>query len=574
VAKKNIHIHELKGVGNAESGSSIIQNFNLKYKVTKFLEWSFILLICFLAFSLYQNKNIFESTKKQEIAHDLTHKNQSQIKDLIKDLAIYGNKEKFLKAYFGDDWKKVLENPQTYNNLKIKLLKFKSDTEKLIDEKNKLNKKIESQKLNSSVQKMIDKAFNELRFDDVRDLLDGFIKSNKGIESDLLKVHYLKALSYIEESKYQKAKEEFEKHIPVGIEDVQILNDYGHIYFKIAEYKKSETFLKKALSLIEEECIEVSPKTSMIYYGLGELYLQKGKYKEAETFYLKALKIDEQLFGINSIHTSSIYNGLGILYSELNKYEKAEYFYIKSLNIDKKVLGENHPNVANSYNNLASFYESLGDLVKAKEFYLNAIKIGEKIFGKEHIRTAIYYDNAGRTFRLMGDLKKSEELHLKALKIFQEKWGDNHPDIASTYYNLAGLYESIYKFDKAEKYYLKSLHINKKFLSKNNMSIANINNALAGLYHKNLNRYDKAEKYYLDDLTICEKVLDKNSPRIAEIYFKLSILYMDIEKFNKAYESIKKTISIEEKNLPMNHPNLEVYRQLLTVIQTKMMSSL
>ena len=256
MAKKDIHINEVKGVVNAESGSNITQNFNLKYKITKVLKWSFFLIvivvICFLAFSLYQNKNILESSQKQELADDLTHQNQNEIKDLIKDLAIYGNKEKFLKAYFGDDWEKVLENPQTYNNLNFKLLEVKSDTQKLLDEKEKLLKKIESQKLNGSVQKMIDKAFNELRFDDVRDLLDSFIDSNKDIESDLIKAHYLKALSYMQENKYQKAKEEFEM-IGIGIKDSKILNDYGRIYFKLAEYKKAELLLQKALNLIDNE---------------------------------------------------------------------------------------------------------------------------------------------------------------------------------------------------------------------------------------------------------------------------------------------------------------------------------
>ena len=43
--------------------------------------------------------------------------------------------------------------------------------------------------------------------------------------------------------KYKKAKDEFEKNIPVGVKNPYILNDYASIYFELGDYQKVEPFL-------------------------------------------------------------------------------------------------------------------------------------------------------------------------------------------------------------------------------------------------------------------------------------------------------------------------------------------
>jgi hypothetical protein len=178
-----------------------------------------LFVLVFLVLSLVKVK----STESSEIVTAVKDESK-EIKELLKDLAIYGNKEAFLQAYFGDDWQHVLDNPQTYHNLKLKLSSNTKTTQELLEERDELLIKIRSQRLKGSVQKMIDKAFNELRYEDVRDLLDNFIVSNQDIGDDLIKAHFQKALSYMEQIEYHKAKAEFEEFIPMGIKNAEILH--------------------------------------------------------------------------------------------------------------------------------------------------------------------------------------------------------------------------------------------------------------------------------------------------------------------------------------------------------------
>ena len=111
---------------------------------------------------------------------------------------------------------------------------------------------------------MIDKAFKELRYDDVRDLLDNFLKENQDKEEEIIRAHYQKALSYMQEIKYHEAKEEFE-HIGPAVKDTEILNDYGGIYYKLGEYDKAIDFHNKALKIQLITLGEKHPSTVISY---------------------------------------------------------------------------------------------------------------------------------------------------------------------------------------------------------------------------------------------------------------------------------------------------------------------
>lgn len=247
------------------------------------------------------------ATKSDEIQtkQDKHSQQLQKIENLIKLQG--GDETAFLEKYFGDDYKEVLENPQTYDNLKVKLQENRGSIELLIEEKEELQKKIESRRLHSNdVQKMIDKAFKELRFDDVLDLLDNFIENNKELEKDLINAHYQKALAYMEKIEYHKAKEEFEQ-IGSGIKDTDILNDYGIMYHKIAEYDKAIETYDKVLSIKQTTIREIHPSTAKTYMHLGLSWNRKGKHDKAIELYNKALVILHNHHRENNHFISHIY---------------------------------------------------------------------------------------------------------------------------------------------------------------------------------------------------------------------------------------------------------------------------
>jgi tetratricopeptide (TPR) repeat protein len=315
---------------------------------------SFFLILSFVKVKASETDEVITVVK------DEAKKNHEQLEEIKKLIKLQGGDEtEFLKKYFGDDYLSILENPQTYHNLKTKLLNSSTSIEELIEEKETLVKKIESQSLNASVQKLVDQAFAELRYEDVRTLLDEFIEKNQNIGDDLIKAHYQKALAYIEEIEYFKAKEEFESFIPMGIKDAEILHEYGSLYYTLGEYDKLLECNTNALALNIKEFGENDSFVATDYNEIGLAWDSKGEYDKAIEFYNKDLKIRLATLGENHPSTASSYNNIGAAWRSKGEHDKAIEFYNKSLKIFIDVLGENHPNVEVVRGNLKMAEEKL-----------------------------------------------------------------------------------------------------------------------------------------------------------------------------------------------------------------------
>ncbi len=283
--------------------------------------------------------------------------NLNKIVKLIQ--ALGGDSEEFLSAYFGKEYQKILQNEATYNNLKLKLQTTDSSLDRLLEEKKSLEEKIASYSLNQATQKQIDKAFQELQFEQVREIIDGYLKSTQHIQEDRYKAHYQKALSYLEQIRYTEAKEEIE-YIPAQkIEDAQMSNDYARIYKLCGEYSSALPLYLKALKIKEKLLGEEHPDTATSYNDLAGHYVLMGEYEKAEPLSLKALKIQEKLLGEEHPYTATSYNNLAILYYNTEKYQKAYNSMKRAIEILEKVLPPEHPHLIKARDSLRVIEQKL-----------------------------------------------------------------------------------------------------------------------------------------------------------------------------------------------------------------------
>ena len=468
------------------------------------------------------------STEAKEIKATQTQQSQElqEIKALIKLQG--GDETAFLEKYFGSDYKEVLKNPQTYQNLKAKLQQHQGSIQTLLEEKEKLQNKIESRRLHgNNVQKMIDKAFRELRFEDVLDLLNHFIENNKELEKDLLNAHYQKALAYMEQLKYHEAKEEYETYIPQGIKDTDILHDYGIMYITLGEYDNYLTVNMKRLEHLLKSSDENDPEIAKAYNEIGLAWKSKVEYDKAIAFYNKALKIQLTTLGENHPHTATSYNNIGGAWDTKGEYDKAIEFYKKSLKIRLATLGENHPKTATSYNNIGSAWKSKGEYDKAIEFYNKSLNIKIETLGENHPSTATSYNNIGLAWKSKGEYDKAIEFYSKDLKINLATLGENHPSTATTYNNIGLVWDSKGEYDKAIELYNKSINI-----------ILN--------------------------------TLGEKHPSIATSYNNVAISYYYLHKYQKSFEFMEKALKIYEAMLPANHPHLIETQNDLESIRAKL----
>ena len=280
-----------------------------------------------------------------------------KIKELIAKLG--GDVDEFLSAYFGQDYQELLIDENTYKNFKLKLQNPNSSLSELIKEKDELEKKIEAYTLNKDTQTKIDEALKSLRFEEVREILDNYLKETEHILEDRIKAHYQKALTYKEQGQYLNAKDEIENINIKKLEDDIILNDYGEIYYFCGEYSEAFPLFEKALKIREESLGENHPDTAISYGNLALLYHAMGEYKKAEPLFLKSQKIKEEVLGENHPSTATSYNNLALLYDAMGEYQKSYGFMKRALEIREFVLPENHPYTIGSRDNLKEIEKML-----------------------------------------------------------------------------------------------------------------------------------------------------------------------------------------------------------------------
>jgi tetratricopeptide (TPR) repeat protein len=336
---------------------------------------------------------IVNTNAKQEITHKnqtVTHEKLDEIKALLKLQG--GDETLFLKKYFGKDYAIILKNPQTYHNFTTLLKQTNKTADELLKEREELLKKIESQSFSPELQKQIDKAFRELRYKDARELIDTFLEANSTKEKELIRAHYIKALSYMEQIRYHEAKEEFENIAP-NIDNTDILSDYAKIYYILGEYDKAIEYYEKSLKIQLVTLGENHPSTATTYNNIGSAWKSKGEYDKAIEYYEKSLKIQLATLGENHPDTATTYNNIGSAWKSKGKYDKAIEYYEKSLKIQLVTLGENHPDTATTYNNIGLVWKSKGEYDKAIEYYEKALMILRKVFPGGHPNIDVISNN-------------------------------------------------------------------------------------------------------------------------------------------------------------------------------------
>lgn len=387
------------------------------------------------------------------------------------------------------------------------------------------------------------------------------IQFEKAIENNasFCEAHRALGKIYFRQGKLDQAIKQYQKSI-----DLNNLNWEGHfelakacdkiyqIDFAIKEYEKTISLnpnseeayynlaidykqtgeIKKAINTFNN-LLKIDPSNHSANYQLGTIYLHQEKYKTAVKYLEKALEKNP-----NDVYT--LYN-LGILYYNLSSFREAAEQINKAISLN--------PNEAEYYNMLGKIYKKLNKNMEAISAFEKYLKINPA------------------NYELTSDIGI---LHLKlknyphALQIF-EKLINISPDISSYYLSAVSNYylnnydqttsnltlalqadsnvsaiqhfmgciEMLYNNDteKGAEHFKKSLKLNPVFLNAlfdlsrmliKNKKIKEANDLLSKAYDQ-------------DDLT-------------PENFLALAVLYAESREFNKAFQMIEKTMSIDKEN--------------------------
>lgn len=126
---------------------------------------------------------------------------------------------------------------------------------------------------------------------------------------------YEQALGFLNKAK--KMMEDTAR--PVPVEEAQVFNDTGWIYFRQGDFTQAERNLIHALSLAQQAGrLDV---TASIYNRLGGVYWQKDDLDKATNFVQKSLALREEIG--DTVAVARSYNNLGLLDWKRGKWESA-----------------------------------------------------------------------------------------------------------------------------------------------------------------------------------------------------------------------------------------------------------
>ena len=118
------------------------------------------------------------------------------------------------------------------------------------------------------------------RFEEVIKLTDK--KQYAGINANLKGSLYFMGEMLLDEKKYKKSLDFFDRSSKIGNVDADALRNMGRAYVGLKKYKDGEKYLKDAIRFV--------PNYSEVHYELGKLYQTQGKKSKAKKSYQKAIK--------------------------------------------------------------------------------------------------------------------------------------------------------------------------------------------------------------------------------------------------------------------------------------------
>ncbi|MFN4878835.1 MAG: tetratricopeptide repeat protein [Flavobacteriia bacterium] len=501
-------------------------------------------LLYLLALRLQEHNPVINLSAMQSLITSGNKLQKSAIEAFLCEQALNGDLNLVTEAIdVGDEYIDVSINPLL---LYLKTFGINSTIEKVLENPSEDDWK---------ALKKLDKQLYELQLHVLRkELLIAVMPHNEfKIKASL--EFGLKACSILDIVQAQEYLLEIDKHSELFRDDYIILENYGDVFYKFAQFDRALEYYYKCLhDELETLAIENSELAS-IYSKIGNVFNKKGQNEKALEYYHKCLDIELKTLALDHPLVAGSYGNIGGVWIDNGVYDKALEFLQKGLDINLKTYGEEHTYVSTSYNNIGLVWYKKGDLNKANDFYQKSLNIKLKTLGVEHPHVATSLSNIGLVLENKGEYDKALEFYQKSLNIELKTLGEEHPDVARSYAYIGTTWHRKGEYDKALEYYKKSLEILLKTLGTEHPDLANIYNNIAVSWSSKGSN-EKTLEYYEKCLDITLKTYGGEHPSVALLYNNIGMEWDSLGEYDKALEFFQKSLNIELKTLGEENPDV------------------
>lgn len=334
-------------------------------------------------------------------------------------------------------------------------------------------------------------------------------------------------------------------------------------YFLNALYKalessttNAEERYKKAHFLVTE-CLKAVKQNSDLWIT-GINAARRRIHSEPEIFQkdFKELIIDYNLnFSTKEILPHTFFDGFDLVAKGYMDYSKllnefSEIFYQQDLL--STVNEESRDRLRIGIKKIEE--KKLGDLNTRKRLekklaeYINIVTVVENSFTSDDPKLALFYNELANILYDLSCFNEALEYYKKASVILEKDVELNNYYLAEVYHHIASTYGMLDQVSEAIRFGEMSLQLQKEINSADDglpVDISLIYNNL-GLCYYYLKDFTKAIEYHQEAISIREKKLKENNPDLAVSFYNISLVYYALQNNDQAISFLERAIAIEE----------------------------
>jgi len=348
-----------------------------------------------------------------------------------------------------------------------------------------------------------------------------------------------------------------------------MINELGTVLMHEGRLEEAQTYLDRALRVLEKQLPPVHPELAKCYKGLGYIKVVQGNYSEGLVYYQQALEIAEKVSGPNQIYVCEFLLRVGKAFEAQGNYEQTLEYFRRAHEIYEKTLGPDHPQITVSLNFLAEILTKLGRYDEAKPLCERSIRTSERVLGPDHRYTADALGYMASLLEAQGKYKETKDILERVLKVRKWAYGPQHLRTRATIIHLAGVNRTLGNFVEAKEGYAQVLEMVKKISGPEHVDTASALSRLAAV-HRDLGEYNEAEAMLERSLEIFDLSLGPEHFQSAGPLVRLANLLIKRGEYNEAQPLIERAIKIYEKALGPEHLNTISSTESLALIHYEM----
>ncbi|MEQ8765382.1 MAG: serine/threonine-protein kinase [Planctomycetota bacterium] len=301
---------------------------------------------------------------------------------------------------------------------------------------------------------------------------------------------------------------------------------------------------EESLSIRERELPEDSFDIMISLLGLGTAERRSDRFEDALSHLSRAETIGVATVSENDEHLAQVLGELGNVYQSTAEYEQAAELLERSLDIWSKSLPPGHPRLAQGYNNLGVLQKSLGQTEAAEASFLRTLEILETLFPDGHPNIALITLNVALLWADSGDLERAAP-YVERTDLLLKELGIDDWTLTATLSNLrARRAAAAGDGEAASRAFGEAVRLAEAGGGPETTKLAT-HLMYAANHHRSQGGPEKAMELTRRALTIREKLLPPDHPDIGESLAMLGRILVGQERFDEAEPVLRRALEIE-----------------------------